>query len=567
MKKLFTFLFAVGFLLTSAVLFAQQGISSSDIKTTGDIHMAYMPAKEKSLVKTPSPVGTKSMMNIPEETSTYTGNTRGYWFTAPTDFTITGLRVPDENPGDQTIEIIKFGSGGPPPTFSTTNDFVSLGRWVGVSGTDIISCNIGVNNGDIIGILGCRGITNSYGPGPYNTSIDGNPVTLTKMGMEYELPTYPAQYIWQDPTGDIGRVEMYYVTDLCTWTGMVSNQWDNVYNWSPGVVPTQYDDVVIPSGRPNYPELSGNLGINTSAYAYNCKSLNINSGASVTVNSETVFNYGELTVDGTLEVGDNFKLYAGSTVDLSGTISIGVTIGWWGAATHYSGSIFNQTGGHYYVETIKLENGSQFNGTGGFTHMYVNGDSPPENTIEIDDPDSYFYNFYVEPTASAALYDCLYDLEVTNITYLHDNLFTNSYTMNSSYFLVYDGGTLVINSGGTVNVKGNGPYFHNGSALTMYSGGELNSANCIWFESGSSVYVSGGDIFLEGDFTDGDNIFSPTSGSVTFDGSSNSNIYGTPAFYDLNIDKTSDIVFADSPISITNYCAPLIQVFNNHISI
>jgi len=547
MIKLFTFLVAIGFLLISIGLVAQQGIVSSDLEAPNDIQTAYISSTEKDTVTTLTLDGSKAMMDIPEETSTYTGNARGYWFTAPTYFTITGLRVPDDNPGDQTIEIIKFASG-PPPIYPPTNDFVSLGRWAGISGTDIISCNIGVNSGDIIGILGCRDITNSYGPGPYSTSIDGNSVTLTKMGMEYELPTYPAQYIWQDPTGDIGRVEMYYVTNLCTWTGMVSNQWDNVYNWSPGVVPSQYDDVVIPLGCPYYPVLSGHLGINTPDYDFDCMSLSVNEGASIVANDD-VINYGELVVVGTLDIGNDIQLYSGSITNLSGTIQIGMDGS--GFAKHFEGSTFNQTNGHFYVERIYLYNGCQFNGTGGIVNVYNNGPNP-QNYFKINDPDSYFYNFYVESGANAYLSDCSYDLEVTNTTYLHDTLFTNSYTMNSSYFLVYDGGTLVINSGGTVNVKGNGPYFHNGSALTMYSGGELNSANCIWFESGSSVYVSGGDIFLEGDFTDGDNIFSPTSGSVTFDGSSNSNIYGTPAFYDLNIDKTSDTVFADSPISITN---------------
>ena len=64
-------------------------------------------------------------------------------------------------------------------------------------------------NGDIIGILGCRGTTTSYGIGPYSTTIDGYPVTLTRMGMQYQLPTTPAQDIWQE-TGYIGRVEITY---------------------------------------------------------------------------------------------------------------------------------------------------------------------------------------------------------------------------------------------------------------------------------------------------------------------------------------------------------------------
>jgi hypothetical protein len=118
-----------------------------------------------------------------------------------------------------------------------------------------------------------------------------------------------------------------------------------------------------------------------------------------------VHNYGELTVDGTLEIGNDFYLYSGSTVDLSGTIHLGTSAGWHGSAIHYSGSTFNQTGGNYYVESIHLYNGSQFNGTDGTTHIYVDGHIV-NNNVEIDDPDSYFYNFLVDSGASAALYNC-----------------------------------------------------------------------------------------------------------------------------------------------------------------
>jgi hypothetical protein len=37
-----------------------------------------------------------TLMPIPPHSSTYNGNPRGYWFVAPVDFTIVGLRVPDD---------------------------------------------------------------------------------------------------------------------------------------------------------------------------------------------------------------------------------------------------------------------------------------------------------------------------------------------------------------------------------------------------------------------------------------------------------------------------------------
>ncbi|HHE37191.1 MAG TPA: hypothetical protein ENL20_01290, partial [Candidatus Cloacimonetes bacterium] len=336
------------------------------------------------------------------------------------------------------------------------------------------------------------------------------------------------------------------------WTGNISTDWDDADNWDDGFVPNQYDDVVIPAGCPNYPELTGQLGIDTADHDYDCNSLTIDSGASLLVTGHSVNSYGELTVAGTLDIGDDLYLYSGSTVDLSGTIQIGTTAGWYGQALHYSGSTFNQTAGHYYVESIYLQNGSQFNGTGGRTHIYVD-DFSGDNSVEIDDPDSYFYSFQVDIGASALLFSCDYDLEVTYDTDLNGPLDINSFTMNSQYFDVFNEGELIIDSGGTVNVTGNGPYFHDGGSLTMNSGSELNSELHILFQTGSIENVSGGDIFLGSSFSDADDIFSPTGGSVTFDGSSTSYIYGTTAFYDLNIDKTgANTVFLNSDCVVTN---------------
>ncbi|MFN0132960.1 MAG: S8 family serine peptidase, partial [Phycisphaerales bacterium] len=73
-------------------------------------------------------------MDIPAFGSTFSGNTRGYWFTAPYNTSITGLRVPDEtNTNSQNVEVIRLSAN--PPTFpATTNNFESLGRFVNVAG-------------------------------------------------------------------------------------------------------------------------------------------------------------------------------------------------------------------------------------------------------------------------------------------------------------------------------------------------------------------------------------------------------------------------------------------------
>ena len=68
------------------------------------------------------------LMLLPEFERTFSSSdmTRGYWFEAPADFVITGLRVPDESGnGTQNVEVVRFADL-PPMHPGFTNDFVSL---------------------------------------------------------------------------------------------------------------------------------------------------------------------------------------------------------------------------------------------------------------------------------------------------------------------------------------------------------------------------------------------------------------------------------------------------------
>lgn len=154
-----------------------------------------------------------TMMPLPAQTGTYGGNIRGYYFTAPVSFTIIGLRVPtDADPGAQTIEILRFNTAGDPPAYpALTNSFTSLGYWNGVNTTTMISTNIQVNAGDVIGIYGWRGTTDSYSSGgSFVSDIAGFPVTLERTGMQYDLNATQMFDVWSEAGGSISRTEMYY---------------------------------------------------------------------------------------------------------------------------------------------------------------------------------------------------------------------------------------------------------------------------------------------------------------------------------------------------------------------
>ena len=58
------------------------------------------------------------------------------------------------------------------------------------------------------------------------------------------------------------------------WQGNVSNVWENTANWSCGVLPDVFTDVVLNAGKPNYPLVNSNTSV---------RSLTANPGATITV--------------------------------------------------------------------------------------------------------------------------------------------------------------------------------------------------------------------------------------------------------------------------------------------
>lgn len=132
--------------------------------------------------------------------------TRGYWFVAPTEFTITSLFLPTQSVSNSTLEVLRFNST--PPTWGgTTNDFVSLGFWEDVAS---VNTNISVQTGQIIGILGWADGFTPYrnANGDYNTTIDGFNTTLNRLGFQF---LGQAHDVWNEE-GTIGFIGMTYST-------------------------------------------------------------------------------------------------------------------------------------------------------------------------------------------------------------------------------------------------------------------------------------------------------------------------------------------------------------------
>lgn len=64
------------------------------------------------------------------------------------------------------------------------------------------------------------------------------------------------------------------------WNGSVSTDWFDGNNWDGGVVPVNTDDVEIPTGVPNYPEIITNV---TDLFVAACNNLTVDAGASLDV--------------------------------------------------------------------------------------------------------------------------------------------------------------------------------------------------------------------------------------------------------------------------------------------
>jgi hypothetical protein len=160
---------------------------------------------------------------MPPQTGTNSPNVRGYFFTAPVNFTITSLFVPtDASAGNQSIAVVRFNGNTPPPVFSTTtNAFATLFVTQNNVTPGNIAVSIPIGAGEVIGIIGYRGTTNSYGNGSSGITIAGNPVSTTRMGMQFPLTTTLPQDLWQEPSStNISRVLFEYTvaTPACTGT-------------------------------------------------------------------------------------------------------------------------------------------------------------------------------------------------------------------------------------------------------------------------------------------------------------------------------------------------------------
>lgn len=157
-------------------------------------------------------------VNLPSESTVTNGATNGMWFTAPSSFIIKAVKVPDDsmNPFDpQSIAVIKFTGTGASSTLSSNYTVLFLVQ--DTMAADSIPCNIPVQAGDHIGLLGSRwdassnaGQSSNTSQSSYSTSINGVSVPLYRLQANSPLNNQPPGPVYSaSPTANIIRVEMY----------------------------------------------------------------------------------------------------------------------------------------------------------------------------------------------------------------------------------------------------------------------------------------------------------------------------------------------------------------------
>lgn len=157
----------------------------------------------------------QTMMPLPPHSYTYSSAVRGYWFTAPMDFTIVGLRVSSQaGSGAQRIQVIKINDNTPVSYPTTSSNFTTLALLYNVTNGQIQNVNISVSQGDRIAVMGTAGTVNSYGnKSSVSATIGGNAVSLTRMGHQGNMSSSGVPNYWTEPNGAyISRTELYYET-------------------------------------------------------------------------------------------------------------------------------------------------------------------------------------------------------------------------------------------------------------------------------------------------------------------------------------------------------------------
>ena len=170
-------------------------------------------------------VGAQTMIPLPAFNRTYSSTmTRGFYCQAPVDFTVVGLRVPDESKNG-TQNVCLYTNPTAPPAFSGNVPLTPVFKKFGEPSANIIPCVVNYKKGEWLIVIGACGnssqLHNSYAPtGCFQSSILGQPTTLCRCGIQANLITAPTPHaVWSENAFEVCRVEVYVASAILTGSG------------------------------------------------------------------------------------------------------------------------------------------------------------------------------------------------------------------------------------------------------------------------------------------------------------------------------------------------------------
>ncbi|MBB3699185.1 T9SS type A sorting domain-containing protein [Flammeovirga yaeyamensis] len=371
---------------------------------------------------------------------------------------------------------LEFKSGS---SLNGTNN-LSNGLFINNSGTASITVRSGA-------LLPATTIENvSFGTGPTYAVVNED----ASMGvLTFNNAKGSNRAVELDPTD---RVEWNNDPSI-SWTGDVSTDWFTIGNWSSGAVPTETDNVFIPSGRPNNPLVSG-------ATASALK-VEVDGGAT-------------LTLDDKIEIFNGVFIYSGATIEGGNADSIVVHGDWVNEGTFtHNNSILRITS-----EDAKVY--SFVPGTDQYNEVIVDSREgtilQSDNTLnvndffiqsgiyDVSDSDIKVYDRWRQPTG-------IFEFRTSTVTSVDATVDGGDfYSLSVDNTMILDGNITVNkniklnNSGATVT----------GNDHLIYLLGNFDNSNGGTFTQSGTIILNGGSQNIYGDATLGNIIIQGTGNKV-----------------------------------------------------
>ena len=216
------------------------------------------------------------------------------------------------------------------------------------------------------------------------------------------------------------------------WTGAVSSTWSVAGNWSNNAIPTNNDDVIIPAGVSNMPQII------TTANNVLCKAVTINSGATLSILSGVTFKFTDLTCDGTFT--NNGTANASGWIKGRGTI---INTGTLTVASNFLLSgVFTNTSAQQVVITGNFDANCAVNNSGSIkvSGTFKSGDNKTQpvisNTGNIVAQNVDFYGTFTSSSTSLAPSTVVGNFTIrANASFVNSGYITvNGNTDQSGYF-------------------------------------------------------------------------------------------------------------------------------------